>query len=148
METDYKMEAVIDASVVVKWYIIEEYREQAINIRDDYIKKKIQLLAPCILFFEVLNAIRYSKKNISKKALDNIGKSLIYYGIQLLMFDEALISETVKLALEKDITIYDSVYVALAKIKKVKLYTADDRLINKLGKQYEKSVLHIEKYTI
>ncbi|MHA1385376.1 MAG: type II toxin-antitoxin system VapC family toxin [Candidatus Helarchaeota archaeon] len=148
METNNKMAAVIDASVVVKWFIIEEFREQAINLRDDFIKKKIKLLAPSILFFEVLNAIRYSKKDISKKTLNNIGKSLLYYGIQLFMFDEDLITETIKLALEKDVTIYDAVYVALAEIKKVRLYTADDRLIKKLGKKYEKSVIHIKKYTV
>jgi len=142
------MAAVIDASVAVKWYIIEEFREQAINLRDDFIKKKIKLLAPSILFFEVLNAIRYSKKDISKKTLNNIGKSILYYGIQLFMFDEDLITETIKLALEKDVTIYDAVYVALAEIKKVRLYTADDRLIKKLGKKYEKSVIHIKKYTV
>ncbi len=140
------MEAVIDASIIVKWYVIEEFRQQAMNLRDDYIKKKVSLLAPTVLIFEVINAIRYSKRDISKSTLENIGKSLMHYGIQLFMFDEELLTETIKLALDKDVTIYDAVYVSLAKIKKTDFYTADDRLIRKLGKNHEKFVKHIKDY--
>ena len=140
------MEIVVDASVVIKWFLKEEYRDQALNLRDDYIKNNLELTAPTILHFEVLNGIRYSKKEISSNLLENIGKSLLFYGIKLIPFDEKLLLETIKTTLENDITIYDAVYITLAKIKEINMYSADSRLIEKLKDPYKKYVKHIKFY--
>jgi predicted nucleic acid-binding protein len=44
-----------------------------------------------------------------------------------------LLPEAMKIALDFDRTIYDSIYVALAVAKKTELLTADERLVNALG---------------
>jgi len=146
MERKNTMEIIIDANVVVKWFVIEEFKEQAISLRDDYINKKIELSGPAILPFEVLNAINYSKKGISKNELENIGKSLLYYGFRLFSLNEKLLSETVDIALKMNITIYDAVYVSLAKIRQTNLFTADSHLINKLDALTKNFVKHISAY--
>jgi len=51
---------VVDASVVAKWYLEEEYTEKALKLRDMHVNGEIELTAPELLLFEVLNAIRYS----------------------------------------------------------------------------------------
>ncbi len=53
------MEAVVDASVVVKWLVEEEGSERALRLRDRYIDGKIEIIAPELITFEVLNALRY-----------------------------------------------------------------------------------------
>ena len=147
MEGNNQMEVVVDASVVVKWFLIEEFREQAIHLRDDYIEGKIELISPTILPFEVLNAIRYSSKGIKKDQLEGVGKSLLHYGIKLLSFNEERLLETTEIAREDDITIYDSAYIALAKMMQTNLYTADMQLINKLSDANKSFVKHIGSYT-
>jgi len=57
--------AVVDASVVVKWFVEEENSSKAIEIRDKYVNAELKLIAPEILLFEVLNALFY--KNYSQK---------------------------------------------------------------------------------
>lgn len=140
------MEIIIDANVVVKWFLIEEFKEQAISLRDDYLNNKVELIGPVILPFEVLNAIFYSKKGISNIELENIGKSLLYYGIKLFPLNEKLLLETVDIALKMNITIYDAVYVSLAKIRNSNLFTADSHLINKLDDLTKTFVRHISTY--
>jgi len=141
------MEIVVDTSVVVKWFLVEEFREQAVNLRDDYIEGKIDLVAPVILPFEVLNAVRYSQKGITKELLEGVGKSLLYYGIKQLSLNEAILLETIKIAIDDDITIYDAVYIALAKNLQTNLYTADMQLINTLSDHYKNFVKHIKIYS-
>jgi predicted nucleic acid-binding protein len=141
------MEVVVDASVVVKWFLIEEFREQAIRLRDDYIEGKIELISPAVMPFEVLNAIRYSSKGIKKDQLEGVGKSLLHYGIKQLLFNEERLQETTEIAIKDDITIYDAAYIALAKMKQTNLYTADKQLINKLSNANKSFVKHIDSYT-
>jgi predicted nucleic acid-binding protein len=147
MEGNNQMEVVVDASVVVKWFLIEEFREQAIQLRDDYIKGKIELMSPAIMPFEVLNAIRYSSKGIKKDQLEGVGKSLLHYGIKYLSFNEERLLKTTEIAIEDDITIYDAAYIALAKMMQTNLYTADMQLIKKLDDTNKSFVRHIGSYT-
>jgi predicted nucleic acid-binding protein len=52
---------VVDASVVVKWFVDEENSDKAIRIRDKYIDGEISVMAPDIIIFEVLNALYYKR---------------------------------------------------------------------------------------
>jgi predicted nucleic acid-binding protein len=47
--------AVIDASVVIKWFANEEYSKEALLLKEAYVKGLEDLSAPCILPFEILN---------------------------------------------------------------------------------------------
>ncbi len=40
-----------DASVVAKWYLLEEDREEALKLRDDYLNGLVQISVPSILHF-------------------------------------------------------------------------------------------------
>ena len=46
---------VIDANVVVKWFIEEKNSTKARILRDKFIGKEIKLITPSLLYFEVLN---------------------------------------------------------------------------------------------
>ena len=139
------MEKVVsDASVIVKWFIEEEYSDKALKLRDMHVNGEIVIVAPELLPFEVLNALKYSNL-FGKEELKNAALSLSSYGIELYSLKGMLAEKTVEIAVENDITIYDASYIALADTLNMKLYTADQKLIRKLGEKYKKITIHISK---
>jgi predicted nucleic acid-binding protein len=70
---------VIDANVVVKWFIEEGNSTKARILRDKFIGKEIKLITPSLLYFEVLNALKYSKL-FNQAELNDAEESLENYG--------------------------------------------------------------------
>ena len=139
---------VIDASVVAKWYINEDWREKSILLRDDYIEGKVELIAPSIMPFEVLNAIRYSRRKISIKTLEDIAESLSLYNIKLYNLIGDYAKNVSRISLKYNVSIYDASYIALAIQEKTLLYTADKKLINVLNGEILKYIRHISQYKL
>ena len=137
---------VVDASVVVKWYILEEDRSQALKIREDYIDGLVELAAPALMPFEVLNAIRYSSDGLDYGKLAEIAESLSLYGFELHHLEGEYARLTASIALENGITVYDASYVALAKVLDTTLYTADERLLGKLKGDHSGVVRSLAEY--
>ena len=135
---------VSDASVIVKWFIEEEHSDKALKLRDMHVNGEIIITAPELLPFEVLNALKHSNL-FKKEELKSAAQSLSSYGIQLHSLKGKIAEKTIEIAAEKDITIYDASYIALATTLNTTLYTADEKLIKKLGKEYKKIVIHISK---
>jgi len=139
------MEKVVaDASVIVKWFIEEEYSDKALLLRDKHVNGDVRIAVPTILSFEVLNALKYSKL-FNKGELTEISYSLARYGFEIHNLRDKFAEKTVEISIEKDITIYDASYVALAIILGTKLYTADKKLIEKTKDEYTNAVLHIKE---
>jgi predicted nucleic acid-binding protein len=139
-------ELVVDASVVVKWFIVEEDRQAALRIRDDYIEGKLTLSAPSLMPFEVMNAVRYARRDIEAERLREIAESLSLYRIRLYNLREEYVWKTIRTALDNDISIYDASYVALAGQLQTTLYTADLDLISSLQKEPKAHAKHISDY--
>ncbi|RLE62649.1 MAG: PIN domain nuclease [Thermoprotei archaeon] len=139
------MERVVsDASVIVKWFIEEEYSDKALELRNKHINGEISIIAPELLYYEVLNALKYSRL-FELEELKLAALSLSNYGIKLYSLKGRLAENTVEIAVERNITVYDAAYVALAINLDTVLYTADEKLIQKLGEKYENVVIHISK---
>jgi predicted nucleic acid-binding protein len=126
---------VVDASVVVKWFVNEEYSEKAIRIRDKYINGEISIMAPKILIFEVLNALYY-KQLFSENELVEISEALDAYSFDLYSLEGEYSRKTVEVTFKNNITIYDSSYISLAIIKNAFMITADEDFIKKLRENY------------
>jgi len=137
------MEKVVaDASVIVKWFVDEEYSENARKLRDEFINGSVEIVSTELMPYEVLNALKYTKL-FEKEELILIAKSLNLYGFRLFSLAGELAQRTVKIAVDKDVTIYDASYVALAEELKAKLYTADERLIKSVNSDF---VRHISEF--
>jgi len=137
---------IVDSSVIVKWYVMEERTEQALKLRDDYIEGKLTLSAPSLMLYEVLNAVKQAKKDISIKTLEAVAESLTLYGIRVHELLGELARLTVKTAIENEVSVYDAAYIALAKLSDTTLYTADEKLKESLRNEYQKYVVHIKDY--
>jgi len=136
-------EVVIDASVVVKWFVREEWSEEAEALRDDYAAGSIDLASPAIMPFEVLNALKYSGA-FGEDELVEASEILEDLQVTLYELKGDYARETVKLAMRKGITIYDASYVALAIVRDCVLWTADEKLLRKVADLGR--VFHIREY--
>ena len=137
-------ELVVDASVVVKWYIPERHHQQARGLRDAYLDGTFDLFAPALMPFEAVNALRYSG-HYEEERLEEASKSVPEYGIDLVPFDKT--GPVAEIATTLDITVYDAAYVALARTLDTKVYTADRNLLDSLEGEYSTSAEHIRTYS-
>ena len=137
-------EIVVDTSVVVKWYIPEQYHEHARALRDAYLDGKCDLIAPALMPFEAINALKYSG-HYEGNRLEEASTSLPEYGIELVPFN--YIGPVAEIANNLDITIYDAAYIALARQLGTKAYTADENLLDDLDGDYSELAEHIRTYS-
>lgn len=137
-------EIVVDASVVVKWYIPEQDHEPARVLRDDYLEGKCDLIAPAVLPFEVINALKYSGHYQGDRLVE-ASNTLPEYGIDLVSYRD--IGPVAAIAREHDIAIYDASYVALAQKSESTVYTADSRLLDSLDGARSDLAEHIRTYS-
>jgi len=134
---------VVDASVVVKWYVPERDHEPARTIRDEYVNGQHSLAAPSLLPFEVVNALRYSDP-VDDESVLTVAETLPQYGIDLVSFDR--IQDVAAIALDADITVFEAAYVALAEQLDAPGFTADEWLLDALeGSGYDRLV-HVRTY--
>jgi len=134
---------VVDASVVAKWFIDEEYTGEALKMREDYKNGVVDLWSTQLMPFEVLNALRYNPE-FSQKEVEKAANALSRYRIALYPLLNDLREPCVRIALKYGITIYDASYVALSQFLNKQLYTADENLLAKVGK--DEAVHHIRNY--
>src|SRR6266704_3534051 len=128
--------AVVDASVVAKWFLQEENTLTARRLREDFLEGSLRLRVPSLLPFEVLNALKYNP-NFPSRALDAAGL------LTVPLFGEYA-ERTVAIASRFDLTIYDAAYVALADIADCTLYTADEQLVD--VPMNRPAITHIREY--
>jgi len=123
---------VIDASVATRWFVKEEWTDVALQIRDEYYKGSIDIVAPYLIVYEISNALRYSPDLGMKDVLDSM---IAFRDMQLdlLMLDDDLAKRSIETAFTRNITVYDSTYVSLAEHLNVKLITGDKELHTKMG---------------
>ena len=132
---------VVDASVVAKWYLPEKHHLKARQLRDRFLDGSVDLTAPSVLPYEVLNALQYSQQ-FDENQLSLAAETLPRYGIELVPFSQ--VEKLVSTAYSIENTIFDASYVALAAARAATLYTADQKLIaGTAGTEYETSVRHV-----
>lgn len=127
---------VIDASVVLKWYLAdEEEGARALGLLDGYVKQEIGLWAPHLLLYEVLNGLLLAgrKGRLSQGDIDSACEGFLALGI-LLKDPAPYYARIIQLGMARSITAYDGAYLALAEGEQVPLITADEKLIRLAGK--------------
>lgn len=122
---------VVDASVVIKWFIEEEYSREARLLRKAYEDGIIDVAAPTLLPYEVLNALKYSGA-FGEDELKEVASILDDFQFTLYNLEGKQALKAIELAMRKGITIYDASYVALALMLNTILYTADEKLLKKV----------------
>ncbi|MFH1310834.1 MAG: type II toxin-antitoxin system VapC family toxin [Nanoarchaeota archaeon] len=121
-----KQEKVIDASVIVKWFLDEENSDTARILRSELAKENLILIVPDLLFLEVLNTLRY--KMVKKDDLIKANEILAGLSLKTVRVNKEIMSKTIENSVKYKITIYDALYITLAQIHGTFLVTADKEL--------------------
>ncbi len=124
---------VIDSSIVTKWFVNEPDSDEAIRVRDDFATGKLRLAAPTLLFYEVMNALRFSGA-FSEDELALASKSLSRYRFEVWKPRGKLMEISARLSLAGEVTVYDACYVALAQRIRSKVITEDKEILTKFPK--------------
>lgn len=124
---------VIDASVLVKWFLHENEpdRERALALRDRHIAGQSTIIIPEFALLEVLNAIRFSPKGDEEDG-ETALEALHDLHLDIRPGDVNVLRKANAIAWAYKITIYDALYVGLAEQVGYPLITADDVMVKKL----------------
>lgn len=135
---------VVDANVVAKWYIPEQDHEPARALRDAYLDGDLELLAPALLPYEVITALHYSG-HYGGERLREASASFPDYGIDLVPYHAG--GDIATIAAAATITVYDAAYLGLAQARDSMVYTADQRLLEKIADtDFDHLASHIRTY--
>lgn len=114
----------------MKWYLEEEYSDGARLLRDAFVKGQVGKTVPSLMYYETLNALRYSKV-YDEKELVMAAESMSKYGFDVWQPTGSVYRESGRISLNREISVYDAAYVALAEHLHVPLYTGDNDLVTR-----------------
>lgn len=132
-----------DASVIDKWFVEEEHSDAALALREDYVARRVDIAAPELLPFEVLNSLRYNPA-FGEQDLPRVAEALDGYCFWLFALEGDFAKQAVEKSLRYGISVYDASYVSLGEMKGADFYTADEKLLGKLGGMH--GIHHISQY--
>ena len=127
---------VIDASVVLKWYLVdEEYSEKALGLLDQYVSDELDILAPSLLEYEVINGLIIAKKRGRIQEDKILLAADGFISLELSLKDLSLYyPKVIHYCKVCNRSAYDASYLALADEEKIPLITADKGLFNAVKK--------------
>jgi len=122
--------------VVLKWYLAdEEYSQKALSLLDKYVSNELDILAPSLLEYEVINGLMIAKKRgriQEKKVLTAIDG---FISLELNLINLSLYyPKVINYCRVYDRSAYDASYLALANEEGISLVTADKGLYNVVKK--------------
>jgi len=124
---------VLDASVIVKWFLHhqEADRDKALALRDLHVAGRSKIHIPRLALLEVLNAIRFNSKADEEDGATAL-ETLHDLQLEINSGDINVLRKTNAIAWAYKITIYDALYVALAEQIGYPLITADEVMVKKM----------------
>ena len=118
------MSYVVDASVAVKWLVVEDDFENAMAL----LRSRAELLAPRLIVSELANAL-WKKVRLGDLtpaiAIERLGLVGGYFSR---IVDDVDMQATLDLAIQLDHPAYDCIYIEVARTYGAALITADKRL--------------------
>jgi len=128
--------AVIDASVVLKWYLVdEEYSQKAIGLLDKYLSNEIEILAPSLLEYELIKGLIIAQKRgrvEEEKILEAIDG---FISLEIKLKNLSLFyPKVLEYSRVYNRSVYDASYLALADKEGIILITADGEMYDAVKK--------------
>ncbi len=118
---------VIDTSIAVKWYIPEPLSDAAVYYLELYRQEQARLLAPDLIIAEMGNVLwkKVRQNELIIEDARQVGGILANYCPLTLISSSELMPAALDIAIAIGLTVYDSLYLALAVSTEATLITAD-----------------------
>jgi len=128
------LNVVIDASVLIKFYVPEVLSDKASYLLDTVKEGEFSLLAPDLIFSETGNILwkKVRLKELTRSEVDEITDAIILLPVRA-ESSKSLLPLAVGIAMTYGITVYDAMYVALTRIRETRMITADRKLFEKMA---------------
>jgi predicted nucleic acid-binding protein len=127
---------VLDASVILKWYLAdEEYGQKALDLLFQYVSNELEILAPSLLEYEVVNGLFVAQKRgrIKEEKLLTAIEGFIDLEIKLKNISH-FHSRIMHYCKVYHRSVYDASYLAIADVEGITMVTSDERLYNAIKK--------------
>jgi predicted nucleic acid-binding protein len=126
---------VIDASVLIKFYVPEILSDRAERLLAKVGNKDIDLLAPDLIYPEAGNILwkKQRLKELTHSEAEEITDAILSLPL-MIGASKSLLPLAVDIAIACGITVYDASYLSLAKVYETTLITADRKLVDILAK--------------
>ena len=142
------MNLVIDASVLIKFYVPESLSDRAGRLLANVEKKDIELLAPDLIYPEAGNILwkKQRLKELTRSELEEITDAILSLPLKIEAL-KSLLPLAVDIAIAYGIAVYSAIYVGLTKVYETTLVTADRKLLDLLAKtDLKDSVIWLGSY--
>lgn len=127
------MKYVLDASVALKWVLMEKDSAKARTLRDEFRKNLHDLLAPDIFPGEICHGLTKAER---QKIIPQFQSRILVADILSTPPDfvpsDALLARALEISMSTRSGFYDCLYVALAERESCEMLTADLKVINNL----------------
>jgi len=129
------MNLVVDASVLIKFYVPEILSDRAERLLAKVEQQDIDLLAPDLIYLEAGNILwkKQRLKELTHSEVEEITDAVLSLPLKI-EASKSLLPLAVNIAIAYGITVYDASYLSLAKVYETTLMTADRRLVDVLAK--------------
>ena len=122
---------VLDASVILKWFLIEENRDIALTLLDRHINEDEQIAIPELLYYEFGNIMALKTELLEDKIIEAI-TFLFRLDLKVISLSQHEYIEAIRLSRLYKISVYDASYVVLSNSLGVPFITADEKLVRKM----------------
>jgi len=129
-------QVVIDASVVLKWFLTdEEHGQKAMSLLGQYISNELNILAPSLLEYEVMNGLIIAQRRGRLKEEKVLTAIDGFMNLEIkLMNLSHLYPKVMHYSKIYNRSAYDASYLAVADEAGITLITADEGLYNVVKK--------------
>jgi predicted nucleic acid-binding protein len=129
------MNLVMDASVLIKFYVPEIFSDRAERLLANVKKKDIELLAPDLVYPEAGNILwkKQRLKELTHSEVEEITDAILSLPLTI-EASKSLLPLAVDIAIAYGMTVYDASYLSLAKVYETTMITADRKLVEALAK--------------
>jgi predicted nucleic acid-binding protein len=139
---------VIDASVLIKFYLPEILADRAERLLARVERGEVTLCAPDLIYPEVGN-ILWKKERLKELSRSEVGAITEAIGVLPITVEgsKPLLPLAVEIGVRYGITVYDAMYVSIAKVYEIALVTADRKLVDRMAKgDFKESLLWLGHY--
>ncbi len=123
------MNLIIDASVLIKFFVVEVLSSKAEQLLTRVEEGGVTLFAPDLIYVEVGNTL-WKKHRLRELTQSEVGKITdLVISIPLKVeSSKALFPLAIDIAIAYEVTVYDALYLSMAKIYETQMITADRKL--------------------